>query len=104
MRNNFLDSDCFDHASTLRGLHDWGDMALSPQQKRVWKRLINGKDCAISTLYRCAQSPYAADDEPRLQHQFVGMLIYRINRKLEGSGYRVRCGDRRYSYRLSEVN
>lgn len=92
----------FDPALTRKSFRAWGDMALSPQQKRLWKHLIDGKDCTITVLFRSAQTTYETID-PRHQHQFVGMLIYRINQKLDGSGYQIRCGERRYSYRLSEA-
>lgn len=105
MRSDLLmsDWDCDDPTLLRKSFRVWGDTALSPQQKRLWRHLIDGKDCTITVLFRSAATSYEAPD-PRRQHQFVGMLIYRINQKLDGSGYQIRCGDRRYSYRLEEVN
>lgn len=81
-------------------LRVWGDMALSSQQKRLWVHLIDKKDCSIAILFESTKTTHEAA-EARSQQQFVGMLVYRINQKLKGSGYHIRCGKRRFTYRLA---
>ncbi len=82
-------------------MRDWGDLNLSPQQNRIWRKLVAARECKIGSLFVAARPTSSTTDiPPPQQHRVVGAAISRINDRLRDSCYAVRPGESRFTYAI----
>ena len=79
-------------------------MKLSTSEERIVNRLASGKSVSIKMLFRCIRGRWPTQDEShRRQQQYVGSYISTANLKLWKDKKRIIPGEKRGTYRLSDI-